>query len=203
MDKAYNHSHLLLHVTRVVWALWVLWRDRDWERNTSSTSTRTRGTMVPTRTIGTPRKAGWTLRPGETWVNHRAGAQPGRRHRLDTFLVKTASLQIVIILRNNHLLHWLAWKKHRPIAWKASVQLVARTLQKEIICLNNRVHKVYEDMNHFWSWQLGYQRQTDLKKPQDFKSTLSGDIRLALCKCLITFANMIKSLSTNQITNSS
>ena len=45
--------------------------------------------------------------------------------------------------------------------------------------------------------------QTDLKKPQDFKSTLSGDIRLALCKCLITFANMIKSLSTNQITNSS
>ena len=133
MDKAYNHSHLLLHVTWVVWALWVLWRDRDWERNTSSTSTRTRGTMVPTRSIGTPRKAGWTLRPGETWVNHRAGAQPGRRHRLDTFLVKTASLQIVIILRNNHLLHWLAWKKHRPITRKASVQLVARTLRKEII----------------------------------------------------------------------
>ena len=194
-----NKPHLL-HVTWVVGALGVLWWDWDGQRSTSPTSTRPRGTT---------RQAGWTLRPRQSRVTHWAGTQARGRHRLiDTFVKKTqtiiASSEDASVnldhLSQFYLLHCLTREQHRPVSWKAPVQLVAWTLQKKIISFSKR--HLSSDIPLNFATGLP-ERQTELKKDEDFEFTLSGNIRLPLCKCLITFANMIKSLSTNEITISS
>ena len=148
-----NKPHLL-HVTWVVGALGVLWWDWDGQRSTSPTSTRPRGTT---------RQAAWTLRPRQSRVTHWAGTQARGRHRLiDTFVKKTqtiiASSEDASVnldhLSQFYLLHCLTREQHRPVSWKAPVQLVAWTLQKKIISFPK---DIFLQMFR-WTLQLGYQR---------------------------------------------
>ena len=57
-------------------------------------------------------------------------------------------------LRQFYLLHCLTREQHRPVSWKAPVQLVAWTLHKKIISFQK---DIFLQMFR-WTLQLGYQR---------------------------------------------